>query len=259
MLKFSQKTLFGQGVESMHSNLSVTDHYSKYFYTQKAMTPALKAQAFYIRYCVYCEELKKLSPKSATELQETDDWDSDSTHILLFHKTENKPIGNARVISIDQCSEKKLPIELYYQSAFDFTNAEIKSLREGKMGEISRMALLSDFRRRQCDRDYSVDTVDKHVDPNNRRFPVNYLPMCLAYASIALLIEQQLDYGVALMEPRLAKLLVRFGIKLKQIGQPIDHFGLRAPFLIFPEDTYQNLSSEYQCLFDTITSELNFS
>lgn len=242
----------------MHSNLSVTDHYSNYFYTRKAMTPALKEQAFYIRYCVYCEELKKLSPKSATELQETDDWDIDSTHVLLFHKTESKAIGNARVIRIDQFSDKKLPIELYYKNAFDFSNVEINSLREGRVGEVSRMALLPYFRRRQCDRDYSVDTVDKHVDTNNRRFPINYLPMCLAYASIALLIEQQLDYGVALMEPRLAKLLVRFGIVLKQIGQPIDHFGLRAPYLIFPENTYQNLTPEYQCLFDTIRSELNF-
>lgn len=242
----------------MHSNLSVTDHYSNYFYTRKAMTPALREQAFYIRYCVYCEELKKLSPTSATELQETDDWDMDSTHVLLFHKTNHIPIGNMRVICLNKNPEKKLPIELYYKNKFDFSNTGIHSLREGRMGEVSRMAILSSFRRRSSDRDFSVKESGNPSDHDNRRFPINYLPMCLTFAGLAVLIEQKLDYGVALMEPRLAKLLERFGINLKQIGQPIDHFGLRAPFLIFPENSYQNLTPEYQCLYDSIRSELNF-
>jgi len=241
----------------MHSNLSVTDHYLKFFYTLKALTPTLREQAFFVRYCVYCEELKKLSPKSVTELQETDEWDSDSTHILLFHKGENKPIGNTRVISInDRDPEKKLPIEMYCNNRFDFTNSGIKSLREGKTGEVSRMALLSSYRRRPSDRDYFVDKGDHSVVHDKRSVPVNYLPMCLTFAGLALILEQKLDYGVALMELRLAKLLERFGIELKQIGQPIDHFGLRAPFLIFPEISYQNLPFEFQSLVDTIRSEL---
>lgn len=241
----------------MNDTMTLYEHYQNYFYAVKANTPDLLEQAYHVRYQVYCEELKKLSPNSENEFQESDEWDHDAIHAVLGYKKDKKPIGNIRIITLEGGTEKKLPIELYYKKEFDFKGSGITTLREGKTGEVSRMALISRFRRRPSDKNYSLNNNMRENDHENRRFSTNYLPMCLTFAGLALLIEQKLDYGVALMEPRLAKLLVRFGINLKQIGQPIDHFGLRAPFLIFPENSYQNLTPEYQCLYDVIRSELN--
>lgn len=240
----------------MKSNLSVTDHYSNYFYTQKALTPELKKQAYNVRYRVYYEDRKMISADSVSNELEFDEWDNEAIHSLLVLKKNHLPIGNVRLIIANESSDMKLPVEEHYKRPFDFSKVGFTKLRSGKTGEISRMAILPSFRRRPADINYSANQIDNRVDLENRRYPINYMPMCLAFAAIELMLEQQLDYGVALMEPRLAKLLVRFGIELKQIGQTIDYFGLRAPFCIFPDQSYQNLSSEYRILFDTIRSEL---
>jgi N-acyl amino acid synthase of PEP-CTERM/exosortase system len=240
----------------MKDTMTLCEHYQNYFYTVKANTQDLLEQAYHVRYQVYCEELKKLSPNSENAFQESDEWDDDAVHGVLFYKRDKKPIGNIRIITLKDDTEKKLPIELYYKKEFDFRGSGITSLKEGKTGEVSRMALISRFRRRPSDKDYSMNNNMRENDHENRRFSTNYLPMSLTFSSISLMLEHALDYGIALMEPRLARLLVRFGVELKQIGQPIDHFGIRAPFIIFPKKTYQNLMPEYRLLFDIISSEL---
>ncbi|MBE0437287.1 MAG: PEP-CTERM/exosortase system-associated acyltransferase [Methylomicrobium sp.] len=240
----------------MNSNLSLIDHYSKYFCTQKALSPDLKKQAYNLRYRVYYEDQKMISADSVSNEEEFDEWDDDAIHSLLLLKKNHLPIGNVRLIIANESSDMKLPVEKHYKHPFDFSKLGLTNLRAGRTGEISRMAILPSFRRRPADINYSANQVNNRVDLENRRYPVNYMPMCLAFAAIELMLEQKLDYGVALMEPRLAKLLVRFGIELKQIGQTIEYFGLRAPFCIFPEQSYQNLSPEYRILSDTIRSEL---
>ena len=243
----------------MNFKMTLCEHYQNYFYTEKANTPDLMEQAYHVRYQVYCEELRKLPPNSENELQESDTWDGDAVHALLVYKQEKIPIGNIRIIPLNDATGNKLPIQLYYKKEFDFKGSGITSLREGKTGEVSRMALISRFRRRPSDKDYSLNSNMRDNDLESRRFSTNYLPMCLTFSAISLMLEQTLDYGIALMEPRLARLLVRFGVEIKQIGQPIDYFGIRAPFLIFPEKTYQNLTQEYRFLFDIISSELRYS
>ncbi|MGR9115216.1 MAG: PEP-CTERM/exosortase system-associated acyltransferase [Gammaproteobacteria bacterium] len=243
----------------MISEQDLQSHYRRYFYTLKASTSDLKETAYKIRYQVYFQEQKMISAEHVGESFETDRWDSDAVHSILFHKPTNQPIGNVRVIPLENTSHNILPIEQHYKKSFDFSATQISQLRDGKIGEVSRMAILSSFRRRPMDRDYSLVANQDKGFKAGRRFPVNYMPMCLAFAAINLLMEQRLDYGVALMEPRLAKLLERFGVALKQVGQPIDYFGLRAPYLIFPEKTYQNLLDDYRGLFDIIRGELSGS
>ena len=83
--------------------------------------------------------------------------------------------------------------------------------------------------------------------------------MCLAFSANILIEKEKLDYVVSLMEPVLARLLMRFGIKLKQIGEPIDYYGIRAPYLIFTQETHSNLPLEYKELYDLIEEELSIS
>lgn len=234
-------------------------HYQKYFYTVKATTSELKKQAFHIRYQVYYEEHKIITADQVNGSAETDIWDQSSIHGLQFHKPSNQPIGNVRLIPLETSITHTLPIEEHYINQFDFQNLPITHLRQGSIGEISRMAILSTFRRRNADKNYSYNTDQIRSNTGEKRFPINYMPMCLAFTAIILLMEEQIDYGAALMEPRLARLLARYGIDLKQIGKPMDYFGMRAPYLIFPESTYQRLSADYKALFDIIKEELSSS
>ncbi|MGZ8094869.1 MAG: PEP-CTERM/exosortase system-associated acyltransferase [Methylosarcina sp.] len=243
----------------MTVGMDITSHYQKYFYTVKATTSELQKLAYNLRYQVYYEEQKMISSQQVVNHTETDIWDPYSIHCLQFHKPSNQPIGNVRLIPLDTSSTHTLPIEEHYKKAFNFQDMPINDLRQGKTGEISRMAIISSFRRRASDSAYALETDINSDERGEKRFSINYMPMCLAFTAIILMMEAKLDYGTALMEPRLARLLARFGIDLKQIGEPMEYFGLRAPYLIFPEATYQNLSTNYKALFDLIKQELRSS
>lgn len=240
----------------MDRDLDIKSHYQKYFYTVKATTPEQLKQAFNIRYEVYYDEYKWPEPQPDDNHLESDIWDQFSIHSLLYHKPSNQPVAYIRVIPLETSTTHALPFEEHYVDSLDFHDTSITHLRQGRTGEVSRMAILPSFRRRASDKNYSYETDENTISSGNKRFPINYMPMSLAFTAIILMLEERLDYGAALMEPRLARLLVRFGIEIKEIGKPIDYYGLRAPYLIFPNTTYSNLPHEYKALFDIIKQEL---
>jgi N-acyl amino acid synthase of PEP-CTERM/exosortase system len=241
----------------MDCELSLVSNYKKYFRMFKASSPEMKKIAFNIRYRVYFEEQNMITADAlGKEGLETDLWDACSIHSLLYHKPSGQPIGNVRLIPLDASPTKTLPIEKHYPNPFDFSQAPVRHIRSGKTGEVSRMLILSSFRRRKSDKNYDLESGESSEDQSDKRFPINYLPVCLIFATAILMLEEKLDYGVGLMEPRLARLLMRFGVGLNRIGEATDYFGERAPYLIFPEPIYKNLSPDYQALYDTIQSEL---
>ncbi|MBL1262376.1 PEP-CTERM/exosortase system-associated acyltransferase [Candidatus Methylomicrobium oryzae] len=242
----------------MDCKLSLVTHYKKYFCMVKALSPEMKKIAFNIRYRVYFEEQNMIATDGLSkERLETDLWDAWSIHTLLYHKPSGQPIGNVRLVPLDASPTKTLPIEESYPNPFDFSQAPVQDIRSGKTGEVSRMLILSSFRRRKSDKNYDLGSGESSSeDQSDKRFPINYLPVCLIFATAILMLEEKLDYGVGLMEPRLARLLMRFGVGLNRIGETTDYFGPRAPYLIFPELIYKNLSPDYQALYDAIQSEL---
>jgi len=240
----------------MPCNLNLTAHYKTYFQMIKATSPELKKIAFNIRYRVYFEEQKMISAEDLDDRLETDLWDSCSIHSLLYHKPTAQPIGNVRLVPLHVSPTQTLPVEEHYPRPFDFSRAPVKHIRIGKTAEVSRMLILSSFRRRQSDSSYDIDNRQTAAPDDDKRFPINYLPVCMIFATAILMLDEKLDYGIGLMEPRLARLLTRFGVGLNQIGEATDYFGPRAPYLIFPEPIYKHLDSDYQALYDTIQSEL---
>ncbi|MGR9036195.1 MAG: PEP-CTERM/exosortase system-associated acyltransferase [Gammaproteobacteria bacterium] len=238
------------------NDLDLISHYQRYFFTLEATTPELKNQAYTIRYQVYYEEHKMVSEHNISGKTETDIWDQNSIHSLLFHKPSNEPIGTIRIIPLATSVTHTLPLEEHYSKPFDFNSTFISHLRQGRTGEVSRMAILSSFRRRNSDYVYSNKPDDNDSLSKEKRFIFKYIPMYLAFSANILVEKEKLDYVVSLMEPGLARLLIRFGIKLKQIGEPMDYYGMRAPYLIFTGETYSNLSFEYKGLYDVIKKEL---
>jgi N-acyl amino acid synthase of PEP-CTERM/exosortase system len=230
--------------------------YQQYFYTVRATTPEQHKQAYHIRYEVYYDEYQWPKHQPEGNHFESDIWDPFSVHTLLFHRPSNQPVGYIRVIPLETSVTHTLPLETHYTNPLVFEGAPINDLRQGRTGEVSRMAILPSFRRRTSDRNYSYGSGDNAIGSSEKRFPIDYIPMSLTFTAIILLMEERLDYGAALMEPRLARLLTRFGVALQRIGEPMNYYGLRAPYLIFPETTYQNLPANYKALFDIIRQEL---
>lgn len=241
----------------MPRDLNLLLHYKTYFRSIKATTPEQKKTAFNIRYRVYYEEKQIISSSSLGDNRvETDIWDPCSIHSLLYHRPTGQPIGNVRLVPLHCSPTRTLPVEEHYPKTFDFSRAPVKHFRIGKTAEVSRMLIVSAFRRRKAESKYAFEPEWSPVASGDKRFPINYLPVCMIFATAILMLEERLDYGVGLMEPSLARLLKRFGVGLNQIGEPADYFGQRAPYLIFPQTIYNSLNCEYRELYDIIKREL---
>ena len=233
-------------------------HYQKYFYAVHANTPELKTLAYKLRYKIYAEEYGENVFKTGKDLKiEMDEYDDEACHCLLFHKPTHTPIGYIRLVPYNELSKRRLPIEHICHDSFDHNIISLAELRSKETGEVSRMAIESSFRRRAYDVSFQLRDKSNSVG-NNRRMKINYLPLCLALMGVLSCQESKLSYSVALMEPKLAKLLKMFGIQLRQIGSAIEFHGQRAPFVLYPQSSYDHLRPGFRELCSQIREELNF-
>jgi N-acyl amino acid synthase of PEP-CTERM/exosortase system len=241
----------------MLDELEMARHYQKYFFTVKADSPELRKIAYQLRYKVYIEEcMFDIHTYDDKDKIERDEYDDDSLHALLFHKPTNQAIGYIRLIPYNQERFELLPLEKYGKIQINDDINLSESLRSNRIGEISRMCLLSSFRQRRFDQIYLTGSETDTENFNERRFPINYLALCLSFMSINLVFEANLDHAVAMMEKPLAMLIKKYGIQHRQLGKFIEYCGYRAPFLILPQQTYNYLTPEMLELYKVIRAEL---
>ncbi len=211
----------------------IGNHYSKYFQMVNVNTQELKTIAYKLRHSVFHEEYGYYElGNSHYKNMEIDEYDEYSLHSLLFHKPSNQAIGYIRLIPQIKKHCNQLPIEKYYGKPFDFSATRVNKVERANIGEISRMAIMSSFRRRLSD-NYRIDQepvkqAENIVHPN-QRYPINYLPMCLMSATMHFAFKENMEYGLAMVEPKLAILLRRLGVQFDQIGKPFECFGTRVP------------------------------
>ncbi|WP_161786448.1 PEP-CTERM/exosortase system-associated acyltransferase [Methylobacter sp. BBA5.1] len=238
----------------------IGNHYSKYFQMINVNTEELRKIAYKLRYRVFHEEYGYHNlGNPLNNNMEIDDYDEYSLHSLLFHKPSNQAIGYIRLIPQTKKHNKSLPIKKYYGESFDFSKTSLDRMPEINIGELSRMAIISAFRKRLSDNYYlnqEHTNQSENITRTNKRYPVNYLPMCLISAAIHFLFMEDIEYSFAMIETRFAVLLRHFGVQCDQIGKPVECFGIRAPYVFYRENTYRNLTPEFRSLFDKISSEL---
>ena len=139
------------------------------------------------------------------------------------------------------------PFEAASGGRLDRQRVELDTLDRSKAGEISRLAVYSDFRRRRGE----WQTAEAAGDPEDqsggqRRYPL--LPMSLFLAAAALAMNRGLLQVFVMMEPRLARLLGSCGIRFEQVGEVIDYHGRRGPFRITHAELEAGLPPEAQQL-----------
>jgi len=184
---------------------------------------------FRLRYQVYCQEWGFEDPDDYPEGFEKDDFDEHSCHFLARVRKTRDIIGTARIILP---SAKQFPIE----KVFDLDESVIPADR-GKLGEISRLAVSKNFRRRWLDtiifgpENHNSDLpVSIPVKKERRQFEneiVAGLYQCIYHESKRV----GLTHWYAVMGKGLHLLLMRWGLIFQQIGSEVDYHGLRAPYL----------------------------
>jgi N-acyl amino acid synthase of PEP-CTERM/exosortase system len=238
-----------------HDAGNIAEHFTKFLKPQYANTEKLREEVFRIRHNVYCEELAFENQKDNG--MEMDEFDSHSSFAMIQHKPTSNYTSCVRLVRSSN-DEELLPIEKFCYDAIQDKNYDPKKFKRSEIAEISRLAVKSDFRRRQSDRfkGSAIGAIHEstYSESELRCFPFIAIGLYMVAGTLA--IDKGIKHAFVMMEPRLARSMKFVGIKFIQIGEPIDYHGLRAPYYINAEIFLNDLSSGFKSLYQEIKKEV---
>jgi len=235
---------------------SIANHFSTYLSPIVADSNDLKTQGYNIRHGVYCEELK-FEPENNEKL-EKDNFDDHSIHCLIEHKPTARYSGTVRIVR-PETTGQLIPIQKFCLNSISPGKINPNDFNPYEIGEISRLAVPEEFRRRKSDqyRGASTGVINQHnySETELRCFPFIAIGLYLSAASVV--IEKDIKHTFVMMEPRLARSMRFVGIQFEQIGPVIDYHGKRAPYYINPNLLMQNLTPGFKIMLKDIRKTLN--
>lgn len=240
------------------SDIDLVTPYREYFELVVATTDDLRDRVFDLRYQVYCVELGWEDPAVFPNGREQDEFDPDSVHCLLIHRPSGLDAGTVRLVKTrPDGPEPGLPLIAHYDPALFDDRLTPLTRPKGSFGEISRLALREQFRRRPGERDTPEGQgteLFQWTQDDRRRFPHIALGLYLAAAAVGL--SQGMQGVYAMMEPRLARHLHFGGIYFEQAGQAVEFRGQRAPFYISRAALFEHLTAPLSALLAAIAEDL---
>lgn len=240
--------------ESRRANLS--DGYKSYFSIAPALDETSVDEVFFIRHDVYARELG-FEPVRADQ-RETDQYDQRSKHCLLRTSREpHRPVGCARVVFTDPNQlDSPLPFELTCRSTLDRSIIDPAKLPRERIAEVSRLAVLAEFRRRKGEQgSAAVISEGDFGDDKQPRFP--FIPVSLYMGAVLLAQRHGIEYLFTLTEPRLAEHFGKLGVHIKPIGGPVEHRGQRIPSVMRVQGMYDDLRLLIKPLWNTIHEQID--
>lgn len=204
--------------------------YARWFDVVPADSPERLAEAYRLRYQVYCVENALEQAKQHTDGLETDEFDTHSVHSLLIHRPTSMVAGTVRLILPNGSGDvAALPVT---QVCTDPTLRDPTLFPPERTAEISRFAVSKAFRRRITDTTHAdMHFVDNGgVDRSHeRRVLTPNITLGLMKAIAEMSIRHGITHLTAMMEPALLRLTARLGIKFTPLGDLVDYHGRRQP------------------------------
>ena len=195
--------------------------YNSYFCSRAADTPALVRTAQAIRYQVYCLERGFEDPSRQDRGLECDALDARSVHSLLLHRPTADAIGTVRLI-LPQAGAA-LPAEALL-AASGIRAGDLMPL--ASTAEVSRFAISNQFRRSRCDGVFADGDIRLRRELECRgTLPCLGLLQEVTRQSLA----RGITHWMAVMEPKLIRMLAAIGIHFTPVGPLVSHHGLRQP------------------------------
>lgn len=227
--------------------------YRKFFEVVPATTDALKRQNYQLRHEVYARELGWL-PVRADGI-ETDANDRHSLHCLMRAVTSHAFVGCARLVLADpENPAAPLPFESIGGASLDRAVVDPARLDRRRIGEISRLAVVAQYRRRAGEDETAFAINDDFGIAPRIRLP--YLTLGLYLALIAQARWHGIETLFALTEPTLSRSLGHLGIEVARIGSPVEHRGEKTPSMIAVGQALANLTPFVRPFYDTIADEI---
>lgn len=220
--------------------LNLADGFKRSFQIVPALDDALRNEVYFVRHDVYARELGYEPVRE--DQRETDAYDARSIHCLLrTASSPQRPVGTARLVLTDPDDrDAPLPVEKTCRDTLDRSILDTAGLPREKVAEVSRLAVMGEFRRRKGEQgqEVAIDARDFGED-NQPRFP--YIPVSLYIASVALAQRHGIEYLLTLTEPRLAAHFAKLGVNIVPIGGPVEHRGQRVPSIMRVSEIYPSL------------------
>lgn len=232
----------------------LAQHFFTYFDLRRAQRPDEIDVALRLRYAVYCEELAYEDKHAFPDGRERDGYDERAAHCYLLHKQSGRAAGCFRLI-LSPDGQAQLPFEHVCQGLFSPGPLAPTRLARQQYGEISRLAVHGDFRRRAGEQQSPIGVAsDADGNPDSRHYPLVAMGLFLGASALALNLGLERVY--VMMEPRLARLLRSCGIVFTQVGDVIDYHGRRGPFVITGEALHRHLSPSAHELLEDLRERL---
>ncbi len=186
-------------------------------------------EVFRLRYKVYCDEWGFEDPDAYPEGMEQNEFDMQSEHFIIQSTLDDAIIGTARVIVPGDLG---YPVTKYCTVDSTLHDQWLERGKEARIGEVSRLAISKEYRKRIEDDVLSglssVLPEDNHRDHEKRK--CNYVHEFYKFILLQSM-ELELSHWYVAMKRGLYILLKRVGMVFHPIGPEIDYHGLRTPYL----------------------------
>lgn len=205
------------------------------------------AKLYHLRFKVYCHERRFFNSEDYPTEVEFDEYDGQSIHFAAVDKEDGEIVGTLRMILPGRY---RLPIEKYCPHIK--VNDDIQTGK--KFGEISRLVITKELRRRKHDGHYygfqAKDIID--VDANNREFRRSAKPMTFGlYREMYWECKKiGVTHWYTLMEKSLWRLLHKHGLLFECIGDEVDCCGPVKPYLASIVDIEKELNERFPEFFE---------
>ena len=143
----------------MTRTLNLASHFDRFFEALPAVDDATRREVFRLRFAVYCEEHGYEAPSAFPDGEEHDAYDNDSTFALIRHRASGRAAGCVRLITNERTADLRFPFEQLCSGQLEPHLRDLLLVSRDRFGEISRLAVHQDFRRRR------IDAGDSHRRP----------------------------------------------------------------------------------------------
>jgi len=223
----------------------------------------LKREIFKLRYDVYVSEFGFEKKEDHPYGLEKDIYDSHSVELAAIEQIDaatEKVIGTMRLILH---SEHGFPIENVAPIEFTEEKPPID-----KIAEISRLTINKEYRRRQEDGLYGVESYLKHseggINPESWEREKKEKTRIQPFLIIGLFKEMYhvskklgITHWYMITEKKLWYALKRFDLIFRQIGEPVQYHGIRIPYLGIVEEIEQHLKEKHIDLYKDFLTGLD--
>jgi N-acyl amino acid synthase of PEP-CTERM/exosortase system len=237
------------------TNSQSNERFGKFFRVSPALDDSARDEVYFIRHEVYARELG-FEPMQPTA-RETDRYDRHSMHCVVRTSDESaRPVGCARIVLPDPSNPNApLPFETICKESLDRSIVDPAALPRHRIAEVSRLAVMGEFRRRKGEnvKAVTMSAADSAGHPM-ARFP--NIPVSLYFGAVAMAQRQGVEYLFTLTEPRLAKHFARGGVNIQSIGAPIEHRGLRVPSMMRVSDMYAGLRAMVKPIWNEVHAHI---